>query len=146
MENLSIFAERLKEYMDEHGLTATALASKINFSRATVSGLLHGAHNPSTEIIIALVEYFYCSADYLLGLDDYPRLTEFNTVQPFGDCLKKCLNNAKKTEYRLQRDLKISSSLTYRWLQNISLPKIDTLIRLKNYFGCSVDYLLGREN
>ena len=113
MDNLSVFVERLKEYMEEHGLNTSTLASEIKFCRATVSGLLHEAHVPSTKIIIALVEYFNCS---------------------------------KITEYRLQQDLEISSSLTYRWLQNISLPKVDTLIKLKKYFGCSIDYLLGREN
>lgn len=146
MENLSVFVERLKEYMEEHGLNATSLASEIKFSRATVSGLLHKAHVPSTEIIIAMVKYFNCSADYLLGLVEYPRLSAFEEVKPFGNRLRECLTAAKKTEYRLQKDLKVSSSLTYRWLNNISLPKVDTLIRLKDYFGCSIDYLLGREN
>ncbi len=146
MDNLSVFVERLKEYMEEHGLNTSTLASEIKFCRATVSGLLHEAHVPSTKIIIALVEYFNCSVDYLIGLDDYPRLTHFLPIKPFGERLRICLNSAKITEYRLQQDLEISSSLTYRWLQNISLPKVDTLIKLKKYFGCSIDYLLGREN
>lgn len=145
MDNLSVFVERLKEYMSEQDLNASTLATKIKCSRVTISGLLNEAHAPSTEIIIALVEYFNCSADYLLGLVDYPRVTEFKALKPFGDTLRKCLKESGKTEYRLQKDLDISSSLTYRWLNNKALPKIDSLIKLKNYFGCSVDYLLGRE-
>lgn len=145
MDNLSVFVERLKEYMSEQNLSASALAPKINCSRAALSGLLNEAHVPSTAIVIALVEYFNCSADYLLGLVDYPRVTEFKPLKPFGDTLRKCLNESGKSEYRLQKDLNISRSLTYRWLNNKALPKIDSLIRLKNYFGCSVDYLLGRE-
>lgn len=146
MLNLSVFVERLKEYMGEHGLNATTLAKEINFSRVTISGLINEAHTPSTEIVIALVEYFNCSADYLLGLDDIPRSTTFKPVTPFGDNLRKCLKESGSSEYRLQKDLNISSSLTYRWLNNIALPKVESLIRLKNHFGCSVDYLLGREN
>ncbi len=131
--------------MSEYGLTASALAQEIKFSRATVSALINEIHVPSTEILIALIEYFNCSADYLLGLVDYPRSTEFKRVEPLGNTLRKCLKENGKSEYRLQKDLNISSSLTYRWLANKAVPKIDTLIRLKNYFGCSVDYLLGRE-
>ncbi len=146
MDNLSVFVERLKEYMVEYDLNATTLALKIKCSRVTLSGLLNEAHIPSTEIIIALVEYFNCSADYLLGLVEYPRLNEFNPIKPFGDTLRKCLNENGKTEYRLQKDLNISRSLTYRWLNNIALPKVDSLIKLKKYFDCSIDYLLGRES
>lgn len=144
--NLSVFVERLKEYMSEYNLNASTLAAKIKFSRATISGLLNETHIPSTQILIALVEYFNCSADYLLGLVEYPRLTEFKPIKPFGVCLRKCLMESGKSEYRLQKDLNISSSLTYRWLNNIALPTVDSLIRLKKHFGCSVDYLLGRES
>ncbi len=146
MDNLSLFVERLNEYMSERDLNATTLADKIKCSRVTVSGLLNEVHVPSTDIIIALIEYFNCSADYLLGLVEYPRSDEFKRVKPFGDTLRKCLKENGKTEYRLQKDLNISRSLTYRWLSNKALPKIDSLIKLKKYFGCSVDYLLGRES
>ncbi len=144
--NLSLFVERLNEYMSERDLNATTLADKIKCSRVTVSGLLNEVHVPSTDIIIALIEYFNCSADYLLGLVEYPRSDEFKSVKPFGATLRKCLKENGKTEYRLQKDLNISRSLTYRWLSNKALPKIDSLIKLKKYFGCSVDYLLGRES
>lgn len=145
MVNLSVFVERLKEYMSEQNLNASTLAANIKCSRVTISGLLNEVHSPSTEIIISLVEYFNCSADYLLGLVEYPRVTEFKPLKPFGDILRKCLIESSKSEYRLQKDLNISKSLTYRWLNNKALPKIDSLIKLKKYFGCSVDYLLGRE-
>ena len=146
MDNLSVFVERLKEYMGERDLNASTLANEISFSRVTVSGLLNEAHVPSTKIIIELVKYFNCSADYLLGLVEYPRLTEFKPIKPFGDTLRKCLKENGKTEYRLQKDLDISKSLTYRWLNDKAIPTVDSLIKLKNYFGCSVDYLLGRES
>ncbi len=146
MVNLSIFVERLKEYMVELELSETALASNIGCNFVTISGLINMAHVPSTETIIALTSYFNCSADYLLGLIEYPRITEFHPIKPFDDTLRRCLKESGKTEYRLQKDLNISPSLTYRWLHKKTLPRIDTLIKLKNYFGCSIDYLLGRES
>ena len=146
MVNLSIFVERLKEYMSEHNLNATALAPKIGVSRITLSALLNGVHLPSTKVIIALVEYFNCSADYLLGLVDYPKATDFKQIKPFGEILRKLLKENGKSEYRLQKDLNVSRSLTYRWLNGLALPSVDSLVKLSEYFCCSVDYLLGRQN
>ena len=143
---MSIFVERLKEYMDDAGLNGIALAKALGCSRVTVSGLLNGAHTPSTKLLIKIVEYFNCSTDYILGLTDYPKREKFDNVKPFGQRLKLCLSLAGKTEYRLQTDLNISRSLTYRWLNGIAIPSIDSLKNLAKYFDCSVDFLLGREN
>ncbi|MDE6586258.1 MAG: helix-turn-helix domain-containing protein [Clostridia bacterium] len=146
MGNLSLFVERLKEYMTDCGLNVSTLADEIKCSRATISGLINEAHVPSTETFIALVEYFNCSADYLLGLVDYPRITKFKPVKPFCETLRKYLSESGTTEYRLQKDLKVSSSLTYRWLTGIAIPKVETLIKIKKKYELSIDYLLGRES
>ena len=37
------------------------------------------------------------------------------------------------------------SSLTYKWLHDKSIPTIINYIKLADYFDCSIDYLLGRE-
>lgn len=145
MINLSLFVERLKEYTDERNLTVSSLAREIKFSRATVSGLFNEAHTPSTKTIIALAEYFNCSVDYLLGLIDFPENQKYCSVKPFGGILRTCLKNSRISEYKLQHDLEISSSLTYRWLNNIATPTVDSLYDLSKYFGCTIDYLLGRE-
>ncbi|MDE7306127.1 MAG: helix-turn-helix transcriptional regulator [Clostridia bacterium] len=146
MESLKLFTERLKELMDDKNLTASELANKVNFHRVTISGILNGAHAPSTALLIALAEYFNCSADFLLGIIEFPRETIFKPVKPFSNILRNCLTQNNITEYRLQKDLKLSASLTYRWLRNLAVPSVDSLIALADYFGCSVDYLLGREN
>lgn len=145
MINLSLFVERLKEYMTEYGLTVTELAKEIKCSRATASSLLNEAHVPSTKTLLALTECFNCSADYLLGLTDYPKLTEFQPAKPFNITLKKFLSESGTTEYRLQQDLDISTSLTYRWLTGKAVPNVNSLIKLRKKYGLSIDYLLGRE-
>lgn len=146
MINLQLFAERLAEYMQDNNLNDTTLAKKIKFSRVTVNNLTNGNHNPSTEIVIALIELFNCSADYLLGEIDVPKNQTFTNVRTFNETIKLCLKQGKTSEYKLQKDLKVSRSLTYKWIHGNTIPNVNNLIRLKNYFGCSVDYLLGREN
>ena len=143
--NMSVFVERLKEYMEDSSLSVTALAKKIGVTRETASNIVNEAHMPSTKAFVALIEYFNCSADYLLGIIDIPQNDSFGSVKPFGKILKKCLKDSGKSEYRLQEDLMVSSSLTYRWLNDKATPTINYYIRLAKYFGCSIDYLLGRE-
>ena len=39
---------------------------------------------------------------------------------------------------------KISQNVIYAWLRKEAVPTVNTLVVLADYFGCSVDYLLGR--
>ncbi len=147
MDYLKSFAERLKELMNEKNLNAPALAKEIGTNRTTVSELLRGNYFPSTEHLVAMAEYFNCSADYLLGLVEFqPENGKYLPVKPFGERLQLCLREAHKSEYRLQKDLNISASLTYNWLHGKTLPTVHSLIELSKYFGVRVDFILGREN
>ena len=142
---MSEFVERLKEYMEDANLSVTALAKMIGVTRGTASNIVNGAHMPSTKAFVALIEYFNCSADYILGEIDIPKSDSFDFVKPFGKILKKCLKDSGRSEYRLQEDLTVSRSLTYRWLHDKTTPTVIYYIKLSKYFGCSIDYLLGRE-
>lgn len=42
--------------------------------------------------------------------------------------------------------LNIAKSTYCGWEKNISQPSIENLIKLANYFECSVDYIIGRAN
>lgn len=143
---MSEFVERLKEYMEDAHMSGTDMAKTLGCSRVTVSNLLNGAHEPSTALLAKMAEYFNCSTDYLLGLTDYPESKSDGKTRHFSEQLRSCLKMSGKTEYRLQKDLSISRSLTYRWLSGKAIPTVDSLIALAKYFGCTVDYLLGREN
>ena len=47
---------------------------------------------------------------------------------------------------RVALDIGLSKAAVTRWKQAESTPNGDVLCKLADYFGCSVDYLLGREN
>lgn len=144
---MTIFAERLKELMNEKKLNAPALAKEIGANRTTISELLRGNYLPSAKHLVAIAEYFNCSADYLLGLIEFsPENFKYQAVKPFSERLRLCLKETHISEYRLQKDLNISGSLTYNWLHGKTQPTVDSLIKLSRYFGLHVDYILGREN
>lgn len=143
--NLSNFVERLKELMEDADLNAPALAREIGANRTTVSEILRGKYPPSTKYLVAIVEYFGCSADYLLGNIEFPPAVSFKPRRKFGDVLSEHLKERNMTEYGLQKKLGVSSSLIYGWLRNRIEPNVNSLCEVAKKLGCSVDYLLGRE-
>ena len=57
--------------------------------------------------------------------------------------LKKIREAKKITQTKLSIDLDVSQELISRYEVGSSFPQPNMLIKLANYFNCSVDYLLG---
>lgn len=147
MSILSKFAENLKELMIEHNLNAPALADKLNIHRTNVTRYLRGERFPTFPIFIGIILYFNCSADILLGLTDYPVNAEFVPMpEDFGQHLYEVMEEHSVTQYALTKGEKriISGDLMYKWLHNMTYPSIENLVKLAEFMGCSVDYLIGR--
>ncbi len=147
MENLSKLPERLKELMVEKEISSQQLAVEIGVQYAAINRYLRGLRIPKYETLVALVEYFDCSADFLLGLSDYPKREEqiFHQIQAFPVQLRKALCNLGITQYALHRKTKISTANFNDWNHGYSRPRADNLVKLALALECSVDFLLGRE-
>ncbi len=59
------------------------------------------------------------------------------------DNLKKLREERNITQVKLSVDLGISQELISRYELGTSFPQPNMLIKLSEYFNCSVDYLLG---
>ncbi len=141
---LSRFAENLFALMEERNLNAPALGKILNTNRSNITRYLRGERLPDYRLFVAILDYFNVSADVLLGRVDYCNTQSFQSVQPFGNVLRKALDETKVSQYRLQKDLHFSSATTYSWLRNKSIPSIEHIVNLADYLDVSVDYLLGR--
>lgn len=64
------FAERLKELREENNLTQYELSKKINISTACINRWEKNLRVPNIDSIIMLCQFFGCSSDYLIGLED----------------------------------------------------------------------------
>jgi len=62
--------ERLKEVRTEAGISQAKLADKLNVSNSFIAEIEMDRSSVSTELLIALSEFFNVSSDYLLGLSD----------------------------------------------------------------------------
>ena len=69
-------------------------------------------------------------------------MNNFNDIKNLEN-LKKLRVKKNITQIKLSTDLGVSQELISRYEQGSSFPQPNMLIKLANYFNCSVDYLLG---
>ena len=59
--------------------------------------------------------------------------------------IKELLATERISQYALAKKTEISQSAISNWLSGKKEPSIDSLWRLADFFGVSVDYLIGRK-
>lgn len=67
-------------------------------------------------------------------------------MKTLGDRLRALRENLKLSQVELAKILSVANSTISQWEANNRTPDPATLQRLADFFGCSVDYLLGRTN
>lgn len=146
MDLLKNFSEQLAELIAEDNYTHTSLAAAMNTSRPKISLYLSAKRLPDFKSFVALIEFFNCSANFILGLSDFPnRNAVYKTVRPFKERLCEILKEKEVSQYKFIKETKISWSVFHGWRTGKSLPSVDNIVKIADYFECTVDYLLGRE-
>ena len=64
------FGYRLKNLRQQHHLTQTQVANRLNLSKTSISGYENNVKTPSQDVLIKLAGLYRVSTHYLLGLDD----------------------------------------------------------------------------
>ncbi|MDE6060258.1 MAG: helix-turn-helix domain-containing protein [Clostridia bacterium] len=142
---LSDFAERLNDLMiEKENISTNELAEIIGVHRTTIARYLTGNKIPSVSSVIKLADYFNCTADYLLALQDINQDRTFKQCPPFDEQLKILLEHFQTNRYKIYSTSEINASLLDKWYHGQFQPSIDNVIRLAKFFDCSVDYVLGR--
>lgn len=70
MVDLSKLSENLQELMSERGLTQTSLAEAMHTCSSKISSYLTERRAPNYDTFVGFIEFFHCSADFLLGLKE----------------------------------------------------------------------------
>lgn len=146
MDNLQKFVERLSELLSDREMKATDLAKELGVSRKVISRYLKGERLPSLKMALRMSAYFHCSIDFLLGRSDTGAEFEPLPLPPFKEQLPFLVDFFKKSRYRIARDTHIDESIMYDWQNGRFVPSVESLIALADYFECSIEFVLGREN
>ena len=72
MNNLELFAFRVKKLRKQKRLNQQELGEAIGLTQGTISFIESGKRATTIENLILLAQFFNVSADYLLGLKDDP--------------------------------------------------------------------------
>ncbi len=70
-----MLGQKINELRTAYGWSQVALAKKLNIAKQTVSNWENDNIQPSIEMLVRLSKVFNVSTDYLLGLDETPRLS-----------------------------------------------------------------------
>lgn len=139
------FVEILQDLLDDNNLTLRKLSEKIGVPFQVLYAYKQKSFYPNIETAVKIADFFNCSLDYLFGLNDKrgdgkvkgANLSVF--YQRYINLLKK----NKVSHYRLYKTIGLNNSSITKW-KNGATPKVESLIKIADYFGVSIDYLVGR--
>ena len=149
-----VFASRLKALRLSRCLTLRNVGDAVGCSLKTICNMENSHKSPSLSMALALANLFDVSLDYLFGRAD-KKFEEINYVQ-------KEIRGRGETEPAMfaarLRELRLSRRLTLRnvgdavgcHLKSVAnlekahkAPSIGMILALADFFGVSVDYLVG---
>ena len=67
-------------------------------------------------------------------------------METFGERLKELRLEKNLTQADLALRIEVGKSIISLWEKNECEPTLSKLIAISDYFGVSIDYLVGREN
>jgi len=138
------FTEILQDLLVDNNINAKKLAQAIGIDRTTIYEWINHNKYPYVKTLIKICEYLKCSLDYILGRDEVNRYSSFkNKKIDFINEFKRFQSINNVSLYRIVKDSGVTNSLTYDWLHKEVIPSVSSLIKLADYFQCSVDELLG---
>lgn len=70
-----MLVQRIHELRLSFGWSQVEMAQKLNITKQTVSNWENENIMPSIEMLVRIAELFRVSTDYLLGLENIPRLS-----------------------------------------------------------------------
>ncbi len=146
MDVMSNFAEKLDELMFDENINGKELADILGISKQQIYYVLNGKRMPSLDVLVRAANHFSCTTDFLLGREPESKAKTFRPVPPFPQQLAFLLDYFHVIKYRLCKEVPITHSVIYNWQRGKFAPSLDYIIKLADYFGCSVDFVIGREN
>ena len=149
MDLIRSFSERFNELIIYAETTPKKMSADLNHNIHDIYHWKSGTARfmPSLKNIIMLADYFNCSIEFLLGIDDENKLPHPKKQLPdFGAHFKKVLKEKGSNLYRLSLLAGCkNTSPYYDWINGKSTPRIDSIYKISKVLDCSIDYLLGRE-
>ena len=89
---------RIKELRKEFGLSQVELALRMEVTKQTISNWENENIQSSVDMLVGLANVFNVTTDYLLGLDDVPRLSIEGLPLSFAAHLAQIIEDFRQLE------------------------------------------------
>ncbi len=142
---MSKIGENIKELALSQDLNQKQLAEAIGIDATLLSDTINHNNMLTIEHLIKVCQYFNVSLDYVLGRTDTYSPFGKHSPMPFSEIYKKIKTSFNTNKNRIFIATGIRPANIDRWIKNINKPSTESLIKLADHFGCSVDFLVGIE-
>lgn len=138
------FQKRLNDLVSEKEFTKTQIAKEMGVDYRAFSNAYNYGILPKPLVLARISDYFNISIAYLLGQTDEDTFYPANKPSNFHERFEQLKNEKNVTHYRIATDCHFDKSCISKWYSLNQIPSLEILEILTDYFGVSLDYLLGR--
>ena len=144
MDIMLDFAEILGDLINERDMNAKQFAIAVGAQNSSVSEYLRALRIPTVARLVEIANYFNCSADYLLGLEEDRKSGNYCACPPFNEQLEFLKNYFNCSNSYFYTNSGIPKTRYYDWLKGKRVPSLENVVKLAEYLNCSVDFTIGR--
>lgn len=138
------FGELLRIERITAGYTQEILADEIGYTRVCLNMWENGHGYPNVKAATDIADVLHCSVDELFGRQVEPGTVKAEKRRAFGKVLKEKRKALGLTQYKIATQLGYGDSTWTHWERGHNYPSILVALELADFFGCSLDELLGR--
>ena len=146
MPTSQIFQDRFIDLVSDLDIkNKTEIASTMKLTYSTFSKIYNYGIFPTVPILMRIADFFDISVDYLIGnteINNFIKADMPTTFQQRLFALRKEQDIA--TVYKLADLIHIHRNNIAQWINNNSIPLLNDVEIIADYFKVSIDYLLGR--
>lgn len=141
-----MLSHRLKELRLSRQLSQVAIAEKLGISNGLYNKYEKKGVNPPYDTLQKLSKIYGVSIDYILGNDTVPNGSEASPTQiGCSRNLKELRKQKGVTQQQLADVLCVDKTSISKWENDSNYPNQNIQVMIADYFGVSIDYLLGRD-
>lgn len=138
------FQARLLEIIEEKQCSKRVFAANVGVSKdVIIRGTIYGII-PSLQSLITIADALDLSLAYLLGESDEIKFYRAERPSSFSVRIVE-LSKEKGVKFsQISHSMPFPNSYFYDWMREGTLPSLEYLRAIADYFSVSLDYLLGR--
>jgi len=141
---ISNFSERLRELIFDKGLSTEQFAEAVGVAETTVYRWFKTPLQIKRSNLIKVADFFECLIEYLIGRSEDDTKIIPNKLYPnFVEQIRKIMKEQNISTYKFEKTSKFKCSYFFDWQKYE--PALQTLMELSEYFDCTIDYLIGRD-